>query len=190
MQKRIIIICLILLLGTSCAEHFAPKPRGYFRIDLPEKKYVVYDSLCPFSFEYPAYAAINKDADKGAEPCWLNMNITRLNAKIHLSYKSIQKNVGNFTEDAHTLAYKHTIKADAINEKVFENTEKKVYGILYEITGNAASSVQFYVTDSTRHFLRGSLYFNAHPNKDSLAPLVDFIKKDIVHMIETFKWKD
>ena len=119
----------------------------------------------------------------------MNIVIKDLNAKIHLSYKNIHQNLSVLLDDAHTLAYKHSIKADAINEKVFINHEKKVYGILYEIKGDAASSVQFFMTDSTDHYIRGALYFNTNPNKDSLAPVVQFLKTDIVHFIETLNWK-
>lgn len=101
----------------------------------------------------------------------------------------MSKDVNHYLEDARTMVYKHTVKADAINEKAFINKEKKVYGVLYDIKGNAASSVQFYLTDSVTHFLRGALYFNAEPNKDSLAPAIKFIHQDIERLIETFQWK-
>jgi len=90
---------------------------------------------------------------------------------------------------ARALAYKHTLKADAITEKVFIKPEQNVYGTVYEISGNAASSLQFFLTDSTNHYLRGALYFNAEPNKDSLAPLIDFVREDIIVLIESFEWK-
>ncbi len=181
------LIFLIFIFG--CSKEYSPKPRAYFRIDLPQKKYRIIDSIFPYSFEIPAYATIEKDTEKTSEAFWTNIHFNTLNAKIHISYKSIQRNPEGYTEDSHILAYKHSIKADAIDEKFFENKEKKTYGILYEIKGNAASSVQFFLTDSTKHFIRGSLYFFTHPNKDSLAPVVEFLKKDIIHLIETLKWK-
>jgi len=110
-------------------------------------------------------------------------------AKIHLSYKDISGNLNQLTEDARTLAYKHTYKADAIDEQVFINPEQKVYGILYDIKGNSASSIQFYVTDSSKHYLRGALYFRCQPNKDSLAPAIEYFTADVVHLIETLRWK-
>lgn len=174
---------------TFCTSDYTPKPNGYLRIDLPEKAYQKYDSDCPFTFEYPKYATITIDHDRNAEPCWINIEIPVLRAKIHCSYKKVSNNVAKFLEDARTLAYKHTLKADAINEKLFENAEKKVYGTMYDIKGNAASSVQFYVTDSLHHFLRGALYFNSEPNKDSLAPAINFIHQDIERLISTFQWK-
>jgi gliding motility-associated lipoprotein GldD len=130
-----------------------------------------------------------RDTDKNAEPCWMNVEFKPYKSKIHLSYKPVNQNVSKFIEDAHTLAYKHAIKADAIEENLITDEKRKVYGLVYEIKGNAASSVQFYVTDSLKNFLRGSLYFEVQPNKDSLAPAIDFFRKDILHLIETLKWK-
>jgi gliding motility-associated lipoprotein GldD len=129
------------------------------------------------------------DNQVGAEKYWINIDFPRYKARIHISYKPVNGNIDNLIEDVRTLAYKHTIKADAINEKVFSNPERKVYGILYDIKGNAASSYQFYVTDSVKHFLRGALYFNVHPNKDSLSPAVEFFGKDMRYLIESLEWK-
>lgn len=174
----------------GCGENYTPKPRGYFRIDFPAKTYQRFDSICPFAFEFPLYGKVEKDVDKNAEPYWMNIVFKDFKSKIHLSYKPVNNNLNKFIEDAHTMAYKHTIKADAIDEKLIIDEKRKVYGLLYEIRGNAASSVQFYVTDSTRHFLRGSLYFDVVPNKDSLAPAIEFFRKDIMHLIETLQWKN
>ena len=190
MNKNLYILLIIFLIIYSCKNNYTPKPRGYFRIDFPEKKYQVFNSICPFIFEYPMYGKIVKDLDKNAEPCWMNIEFTQYKCKIHLSYKPVSHNVAGFIEDAHTLAYKHTIKADAIDEKLVTDEKRKVYGLIYEIRGNAASSVQFYMTDSMRHFLRGALYFEIQPNKDSLAPAINFFRKDILHLIETLKWKN
>ncbi len=188
LQYYIVIILLSLFL-TSCRENTTPKPRGYFRIDLPEKKYQKFTSDCPYSFEYPVYATIIADADKNTEPCWINMDFNRIGGRLHISYKNINNNLGQILEDSRKLAYKHSIKADAIHEQVFIQPERNIYGILYEIDGNAASSIQFYVTDSINHYVRGALYFNVEPNKDSLAPVIRFIKDDIIVMIESFEWK-
>lgn len=181
-------LLLIAVSFASCNEYF-PKPRGYFRIDLPEKKYVLYSSeSCPFSFEYPVYANILKDSSGSTEPCWMNIEFPGLNGKIHLSYKSINKNFARFSEDSRVLAYKHTIKAEAITETLIHK-EGNINGIKYNIDGDAASSVQFFVSDSNNHFLRGALYFSVLTRKDSLAPVIQFIEKDIDHLIETIRWK-
>jgi gliding motility-associated lipoprotein GldD len=113
-----------------------------------------------------------------------------MKGKIHLSYKTINHNLSKYIADSRTLAYKHIIKADDILEHPFIDRKNKVMGIMYEIKGNAASPFQFFATDSTKHFLRGSMYFNVYPNKDSLAPVFDFVQPDIKHLIETIKWKD
>lgn len=179
-----------MIMTISCKNDYTPKPRGYFRITFPEKQYHQLDSIFPFKFEYPVYSTIRKDQSPYAEPYWFNLHFPSMKGDVHVSYKSITNNLGILEEDSRNLAYKHTIKADAINERLYYHPEKEVYGIFYEIKGNAASSVQFFLTDSVDHFLRGSLYFNTIPNKDSLAPVVDFISEDIQHMMETFEWKN
>ena len=190
MKNLVYILLILFYLSYGCSSNETPKPRGFFRIDFPEKKYQVFDSVCPYTFEYPVYGRIVKDMDKNAEPCFLNIDFPQYKGKIHLSYKDVNHNVATFIEDSHTLSYKHTIKADAIDEDPILDKRRKVYGLLYDIQGNAASSVQFYVTDSVRHFLRGSLYFSVVPNKDSLAPAITFFREDILHLIATLKWKD
>ena len=183
----IFIVSLLFTIGlTSCESESFPKPKGYCRIDLPAKKYQHYNSPYPYTFDYPIYSNI---IDYKTDSCWINIVFPTLNGKIHISYKNVKHNIAKHLEDTRTLAYKHTIKADAIGETPYYNNEKKVYGILYEIKGNAASSLQFFLTDSTEHFIRGALYFEARPNKDSLAPVIDFLKKDVIHLIETLEWQ-
>lgn len=189
-QYLIVIVSILLFITTiSCKDSITPKPRGYFRIDLPKKNYQKFISDCPYSFDYPVYVNILYDTDNNAEPCWINMDFDKIGGRLHISYKKVDNNLGQILEDSRKLAYKHSIKADAINEQVFIRPDRKIYGILYEIDGNAASSVQFFVTDSVKHYVRGALYFNVEPNKDSLAPVIRFIKEDIVVMIESFEWK-
>jgi len=173
----------------SCNQDYLPKPTGYFRIDLPEKKYQIYDKECPYKFEYPTYFTAIKSDQKDAEPCWLNLSYPSFKVKIHLSYKEVSGNISNLLEECRTLVYKHDIKADAINETIYSDSINKVYGTLYEIKGNAASNIQFYLTDSIRHFVRGALYFETKPNKDSLAPIINFIEQDVTHLVETLRWK-
>lgn len=181
-----ILFLSVMLFG--CADPPVPKPRGYFRIDFPAKSYRLFDSIYPFRFMYPTYSVIvpKESADSGV---WLNVDFTGYKATLHLSYKNVHGDISKMIEDARSLAYKHTVKADAIDEQFFSNQQEKVYGVLYDIRGNSASSVQFFVTDSTQHYLRGALYFRCVPNKDSLAPAVDFFKKDVVHLLETLSWK-
>lgn len=189
---RYLVLVASSLLITSCSiddEELSPKPRGYFRIDLPEKKYHTYRSDCPFTFESPIYAYVHPDEEKNTEPCWLNIDFPRFKGRIHISYKPLHdNNLRGYLEDAYTLASKHQIKASAIGEMLIKRDSVKVYGLVYDIEGNAASSLQFYLTDSTHHFLRGALYFIAPPNSDSIAPVVEFIRKDVFKLINTFRW--
>lgn len=182
-------VAFTIALFAGCNQNYSPKPKGFYRIDLPEKSYTLFDSTCPFTFEYPVYGTIVPDDSKNAEPCWFNISFPKYKGKIHLSYKVVKNNVGGYIEDCHNLAYEHAFKADGIEESLIVSKGRHIYGLVYDIKGNTASSVQFYVTDSTRHFIRGALYFEAQPNKDSLAPVIDFFRKDIIHLIETLKWK-
>ncbi len=190
MITRYLVSIYVIILVAGCSNNYTPKPYGYYRIDFPAKEYKLFDSIAfPYSFEYPVYGKIVSDPDKNAEPYWVNVEFAKYNCKIHLSYKPVTKDASGFIEDAHTLAYKHAVKADAIDEKLVMDDNRKVYGLIYDIQGNAASSFQFYATDSTKNFIRGSLYFAAQPNKDSLATAIKFFQKDVLHLIETLKWK-
>ena len=198
----------MLLLCASCSSpDYAPKPKGYFNIKFPKKEYRVYQSGCPFSFDYPVYAQIEADKENVKENikenvknvrenddagCWNNMNFPRFNARLHLTYYGVfsAKEYNNLVEDARTLAFKHTVKANAIDQKLISYPERKVYGVYYAIEGNTASSVQFFLTDSAKNYFRGALYFNERPQYDSIAPVLSFIKKDIDRMIQSFRWKN
>lgn len=187
---HVVIICLFILPAVSCSEGYTPKPRGYFRIDLPEHSYKVFDSTFPYKFEMPVYAEISVDSSKMAEPFWINIRYSRFNATLHVSYKIIKGNFDKYLNDAHTLVNKHIPKANAISQRAFSDPVNRVYGLAYDIRGaDAASPYQFYLTDSISSFVRGALYFNHIPNNDSLAPVIEFLKRDMEHMIGTFRWK-
>lgn len=192
LTRAIIITSCLLVYG--CHKVSVPKPRGYFRIDLPEKEYAATDTVkllrnLPVSFEYPAYGRISEAEDRD-EPGWFNIEFPSYKAKIYFTYKTVKDSLSELLEQTYKLNVRnHISKADAINELVISDSKKKVYGILYDLKGNTASAVQFYVTDSTKHYLRGSLYFEAEPNADSLAPVIGFFREDIVHLIGTLRWK-
>src|ERR1700748_122875 len=178
---------LICLLFTACGGNpdYSPKPRGYFRIVFPKKEYQTYNAGCPFTFDYPRYAVVVPDSDKDAKPCWLNVRFPQFNGTLHLSYEHINSK-GDFNkliEEAHKFAFKHTVKATSIDEATIAYPERKLYGLYYTIDGNAASSAQFYLTDSTKNYLRCSLYFYNEPRLDSIQPVLTFIKKDMDVMI-------
>ncbi len=186
MKYPILILTLFIL---SCSGDYTPKPRGYFRIDLPEKAYRSLDSTLPYTFEYPVYADIVPDSSRMAEPAWINIRYRPFNATLHLSFKPVNGNLASYLEDAHALVNKHIPKASAISQRAYVDTANRVYGLVYEIRGaDAASPCQFYVTDSATAFVRGALYFNVVPNNDSLEPVIAFLKADVEHMISTFRW--
>ncbi|MBP5307489.1 MAG: gliding motility lipoprotein GldD [Paludibacteraceae bacterium] len=188
-MKYFLTLVFASLLFVSCSND-TPKPYAYFRIDLPPHEYRTFDSIYPpCSFEVPASAqVINRKARDGKSE-WIDIVYPSLNGRIYCNYSSINANFRALSEDSRNLVYKHTVRADAIIEHPFENPEMKVYGILYEITGNAASPIQFIVTDSVHHFLRGSLYFNNTPNADSIAPVSAYVEDDIRHLVESVIWK-
>lgn len=188
-MSRLFPLLFFFLLTSSCQEKYTPKPYGYFRIDFPEKKWCALPDTLPYRFQMSAQAQVEPDRDKEAEPGWINLVYPHYNAKIHLSYKPITTDTAffHFVEDCHRMAYTHTIKAESINEKYFQ--KDKLSGLIYYIEGNTASSTQFFVTDSLRHFLRGALYFNQHPDKDSLAPVIEYLRQDIIRLVETTDFK-
>lgn len=192
------LLCATLIIGliTACnsQKNYTPKPRGYPRVTFPAHAYQPYaNTSCPFTFEYPQYAQIVRDSMYGhmptQNPCWFDLVFPDFNARLHLSYKPIQnKNLPKLLEDAHTMNAKHVIKADYIDDSLII-TPNKITGIYYKVAGNAASSTQFALTDTTHHFLWGSLYFKNQPQADSLQPIITFLQKDIAHLLNTFNWK-
>jgi gliding motility-associated lipoprotein GldD len=192
------IFLVVRLLGPGIVRFFStneediitPKPRGYMRINFPKHKYKLYDSLCPFNFETPKYSWVLNNKDPNAQPCWLDVYYPRFGAILHLTYIPVSGNLEKYLEDSHQFANVHTVKASGLNENLILRDSAKVYGLWYDIGGNSASNLQFHLTDSTRHFIRGSLYFSVKPNIDSLQPVIDFLREDVIHMMKTFNWKD
>jgi gliding motility-associated lipoprotein GldD len=194
--KKIWPALIPILLTIGCNEKYTPKPREYFRIDFPEKSYHPLQPGFPYQFDIPDYSKIVADGRNPDQPYWINISVPANKAEVHISYYNLSNQktsnrvlLNKFMEDTRTLAYKHTLKADAIQEQVFMNPGKKVYGLIYRIEGNAASPLQFFLTDSTNHFLRGALYIRKVPNIDSLKPVIDFLEPDIIRLIETTTWK-
>ncbi len=196
-MKQTIIYLVLLIFIAGCKEKYTPKPHGYFRIDFPEKKYHPLNKTnFPYQFDIPGYSKIIADSRNPDHPFWINILVPENRAEIHISYYNLENNHKNkhaelaeLMEESRRLAYKHSIKADAIEEQIFMNPAKNVYGTIYRIKGNAASPFQFFLTDSTNNFLRGAFYINEVPNIDSLQPVIDFIEPDIIRLIETTTWK-
>lgn len=195
LRKLELLFILLLVAFSSCSKAPVPRPRGYFRIDFPEKKYVTFSGQegipdMPCSFEYPVYGRITASGARNSEEGWFNIEFPAYKAKIYLTYKDIHNDFAGIMEQTYRMNVKnHIAKADAINEQAIDNKENKVFGMLYDLSGNTATSVQFYATDSIKHYLRGSLYFSSEPNSDSLAPVIKFFREDIIHLMETLYWK-
>lgn len=189
----LIVSIVMALISTSCVndeEYYNPKPRGYFRIDLPSTEYQVFDTAFPFSFEYSKHAFIAPHESKDAEPYWIDISYPDLAATIYISHKVIKNNLYEYTEDSRSFANKHIPKANDLFELIVDDPKSRVFGKIYHIDGSGvASTCQFWVTDSVRNFVRGSVYFDMMPNNDSLAPVIDYLRNDVLHMINTFEWK-
>lgn len=181
-------VMLISMGCTSKEDTLVPHPRGFMRIQLPTKTYSTHTTSCGYSFELPQYAKAEPSTQNKTNDCWKDIQFPQFKATVHLSYFKLANDLSKYINDARTLAYRHTVKAEYINEDFFKNETNKTYAVVYDIGGNAASNYQFFITDSTTHFVRGALYYNLPPNADSLQPINDFIKADIQHFIETFKW--
>jgi gliding motility-associated lipoprotein GldD len=188
----LILICVCL---SSCYDtEFQPRKRGYFYLPLPKKEYTDFVRAdYPFSFSYPVYGNPVKDTqlfkNMSESPYWINIDFPELNGKLHLTYKAITSEDGfvNLIKDAYQLSHVHDKKATFIKEPEFHTTNN-VHGTFFEVGGNAASALQFFATDSHKHFIRGALYFNATPNSDSVAPASKFLVQDVEHFIKTLKW--
>jgi hypothetical protein len=171
-------------------ESSVPKPRGYFRIDIPATAYRSYESECPLMMEVSTSSKIEIFRDRLSEDsCWFNIYYPKLNARIHCTYMSVKNRLPQLIEDAYGFAAKHEMKASALRRTLVSDSLRDVHGIIYDIEGDAASNVQFFLTDSTQHFLRGALYFFNPPNPDSIAPVLAFVRGDIDRLAQTLVWR-
>lgn len=190
-MRKIVSILAVAALLVSCGKASAPKPYGYYRITVPDTAYVDFDKSYP---TYPYTFALSRNAvvkprDDVSEPYWINLVYPALDATVHCSYKPVQNNLRELTDDALEFVYRNASFANAIPEQDYMHPEARVYGVLFDLEGNTASSCQFFVTDSTNHFFRASVYCNCPPNADSLAPVYEYLRKDVVKMVESFEWK-
>lgn len=182
--------CLVLMM--SCNRDYLPKPKGYNRLDLPAAEYRQSPDTLPYTFEYSQHAILLDDTSAINERYWVEIYYPTLKANVHLTYKNLNHNrklLEEFMNDAYTLTAKHQIKASAIDEIITKTPSGKT-AVIAELEGEVPSQFQFTITDSTRNFLRGALYFNTKVANDSLAPAIEFMKKDIMHLINTLSWKD
>lgn len=212
MYKFLLCASFLLTALSSCNRPYTPRPRGYFRIDFPERSYVEFNERgFPYRFDYPSYGRIVRDTSlfEGADvnPYWINIDFPGFNGRIYLSYKAIggssvykvkrgdkyvdslaMNTFEGLVDEAYRMTFKHTTKASGISDSLFR-TANGVSGAYFRVEGNAATARQFYATDSTRHFLRGALYFDTTPNEDSLSVVNAFLEADMRHLIETLRWQ-
>ena len=198
--KRIVIggvFCVFFLILNSCTKVATPRPYGYYRITPPDTAYVQFtpsregragEGLPPYSFLLSKNAIVQPRTDV-AEPYWINLYYPALDATIHCSYKPIHNNLRELTNDALEFVYRNASFANAIPEREYAHPEVNVYGVLFDLEGNTASSCQFFVTDSVHHFFRASVYCNCPPNADSLAPVYNYLRTDVIRMVESFEWR-
>lgn len=191
-KSKIFVAALTVLLCFSCREDPVPKPKALLRLDYPKAEYKDIQTDLPFTFEKNTLAQRIKKIkmDAKSNSFGVNVEYPSLKGTIYLTYiKVTEDNLIPLIRDSQNLTQEHTQKANAIEGDFYENKDHKVFGMFYEVGGNAASQAQFYVTDSVNHFLNGSLYFYAKPNYDSILPAADYLKKDIKRLMETLKWK-
>lgn len=186
----IVVMVTLSLSLASCREEGVPKPRGYFRIDLPEHAYSKFESECNMEMDVPNYAKVELFKDRMSEDsCWFNVHLPRLKATVYCTYFAVDNDFDKLVKDAYGFAAKHEMKATALKRTIIDDRTNQLYGIIYDIEGDAASQVQFFLSDSTKHFFRGSLYFNSKTNPDSLAPVLAFVREDIDRMVRSVRWK-
>ena len=186
-KYKFLIFNLLLLSFVACSNNYTPRPYGYYRITTPDTAYVDFNPSFPYTFALSRNAVVQPRTDV-SEPYWINIYYPALDATIYCSYKPVQNNLRELTNDALEFVYRNASFATAIPEQEYAHPEASVYGVLFDLEGNTASSCQFFVTDSTRHFFRASVYCNCPPNADSLAPVYNYLRTDIIKMVETFEW--
>jgi len=185
LTKRIIGSAIAMaILMISCEEEPVPKPKAQLRLEYPGADYSVTRSDCPFQFEKSNTCEATFNTK-----CWVNLEYNELKASVNMTYRPIEDNLEELLRESEKLTFNHTIKADGISSRPFVNDKSKVYGSVFEVTGNAASPLQFHLTDSLNHFITGAVYFDVQPNYDSIRPAVRYIEKDIIRLIETMEWE-
>jgi len=183
-NSTLILLISSAIIAVSCKNESIPKPSSYLRLDYPIAEYSLYENDCRYSFDINSNAIITEKGNGNFE-----ITYPKMKATIYLSYKPVNNNIKLLLQDAQKLTYQHVIKADDILEQPYINLEKRVFGMFYQVDGNAATNTQFYVTDSTKNFVTGSVYFYAKPNFDSIMPAASYIKNDVQNLIESLKWK-
>lgn len=183
-MKIFSVFFILTLLLLSCKNDSLPKPKSYLKLQYPQNAFVKVTSECPYSFEISKYANINIQNN-----CWAKIEYPNLKATIHITYRNVDGNLNEILKEVEKLTFEHTIKADAISNRPYDNFQKNVFAKLYNVDGNVATNLQFRATDSLKHVLTGALYFYTKPNYDSIIPTIKYIEKDMEHLIETLEWQ-
>ena len=184
------ILSVLFIVLSSCQQSSIPKPYGYIRLTMPDTCYA--DAVpkgYPYRFDVSCHAEVRPVSDEQGGQYWIDLHYPALNATVHCSYQPVRGNLRELTDDAIRFVYRHSSHASSIPEQGFVHAEARVYGVLFDLEGNTASSMQFFVTDSVRHFFRAAAYCDCVPNADSLAPIYDYLHKDVVRMVESFEWR-
>ena len=188
--KGISILLITVTILCSCRtdnSDATPKPRGYFRLATPPAEYSVLEHDCPYAFDINKYARWERERQE----CWGDIYYPKMKARVQLTYRSVNdQNLESLITDSQGMAFEHVVRAEGMKDYIIRDDEKRVFGMIYQIAGDAASSAQFFLTDSTDNFLRGVLYFYASPNADSLSPVNDYMFDEITHLVETFQWQN
>lgn len=187
-MRKALALILFSILVWGCQEDYKPKPKGQLALSFPTHEYEKIDIGCPYSFEVNKITSLTPSMSK--EPCMLNIEYPKMKGTIYITYEPIEDNLDKLLSDAQQLPLKHTIKADEIIGDEYTDSKTHTYGMLYTVTGNAASQAQFYLTDSTEHFMTGSIYFRREPNYDSIYPAAQYLKTDVKKLMESLEWKD
>lgn len=184
-MKNFSVLFFLCFLISSCQGEILPKPKPYLKLQYPIARYSKVQADCPYSFEVSNEAQFYFQNN-----CWVKIEYPKLKATVHITYQEVSNNLNEILKDVEKLTYEHTIKADEIPTAVtYENFNKRVFGKVNNVIGNVASNIQFSATDSTKHVLSGALYFYVKPNYDSILPAINYIEKDMIHLIETLEWK-
>jgi gliding motility-associated lipoprotein GldD len=187
-ESALLWVGLVTLLS-ACGSDPVPRPRGYFRIDLPEQRYSSWDPGCGYAADLPDQCR-PIPAHAKERICWYDLRFPQYHATVHLTYRKISDDLAELVEDAHDFKRKHETKAARIGQERVLRDTARVFGTLFDVEGDVASPMVFYLTDSTDHFLYGALYFKARPNADSLAPVTERLRADMRHFVATLRWTD
>lgn len=188
-MKYKLILIAIACMFVSCGEDAAqPKPKAFLALEYPDPIYKKIEFPCSYTFEINSIAQLKEPKVK--QKCWVNIEYPLLDGTIFITYQPVRDNLKELLMDAQKLPLEHTVKADEIEADTYINEKKRAFGTFYEVSGDAASQAQFYVTDSVNHFLTGSIYFRSKPNYDSIVPAAQYLKNDIKHLMESLTWKE